>query len=287
MNAKPFVAFALAAQTLKGASAMIEKREDAPDRLREKVTSPGGTTAAFARSGRSALRSDRRPQSKRVGPDLARSAGSGPAAPGDGRTAAISEILMRYRDAVPTAEVRAAEDRPLDHDQYSDNIIDLCPVGALQSRQFLHKSRVWYLKPTPSVCPGCERGCTVNIWHRKAEWKLKALDQKQNERIDRVTPLENPAVNGPWICNKGRDLARIFERPRAEGAMQKGKPVDLAVAIESARALIAAAKQPVSGFSMMTCLPALAASMAISTCSSAALAMTSSASTPDTRAASM
>ena len=43
-----------------------------------------------------------------------------------------------------------------------------------------------------------------------------------------MTPLENPEVNGPWICNKGRDLAQIFERPRATQAMQKGKPVDLA-----------------------------------------------------------
>ena len=118
--------------------------------------------------------------------------------------------------------VRAAEDRPLDADPYSDNVIDICPVGALLSRSFLYKARVWYLEPTPSVCPGCARGCTVQIWHRKPEWKLNALDPRKNVSIERVTPLENPAVNGPWICNKGRDLAAIFERPRAEHAMQKG-----------------------------------------------------------------
>jgi NADH-quinone oxidoreductase subunit G len=134
--------------------------------------------------------------------------------------------------------VRAAEDRPLDADPYSDNIIDLCPVGALLSRSFLYKARVWYLEPTRSVCPGCARGCSVQIWHRKAEWKFNALDPVRNVSIDRVTPLENPAVNGPWICNKGRDLARIFERPRAEQAMLKGEPVELAVAIASARELI-------------------------------------------------
>ena len=120
--------------------------------------------------------------------------------------------------------VRAAEDHPLDDDPYSDNVIDICPVGALLSRSFLYQARVWYLAPTPSVCPGCARGCTVQVWHRKAEWKLHTLDQEKNVRIERVTPLENPAVNGPWICNKGRDLARIFERPRAEHAMQKGQP---------------------------------------------------------------
>ena len=78
-------------------------------------------------------------------------------------------------------------------------------------------------KPTPSVCPGCARGCTVDIWHRKPEWRLKALDPRQNTSIARVTPLENPAVNGPWICNKGRDLAQIFERPRARAADAQGQ----------------------------------------------------------------
>ena len=122
-----------------------------------------------------------------------------------------------------TSLVRAADDHPLDADPYSDNIIDLCPVGALLSQPFLYKSRVWYLEPTPSVCPGCARGCSVSIWHRKTEWKLHALDPKANARIDRVTPRENPEVNGPWICNKGRDLARIFERPRATAADAEGQ----------------------------------------------------------------
>src|SRR4030095_7561287 len=111
--------------------------------------------------------------------------------------------------------VRAAENRSFDDDPYSDNVIDICPVGALLSRAFFYQSRVWYLEPTPSICPGCARGCTVNLWHRKAEWKLNALDPRHNVAIERVTPLENPAVNGPWICNKGRDLAQIFQPPRA------------------------------------------------------------------------
>jgi NADH-quinone oxidoreductase subunit G len=144
------------------------------------------------------------------------------------------------------SNIRPVEDRPLAEDPYSDNIIDLCPVGALLSRQFLHKSRVWYLKPTPSVCPGCERGCTVQLWHRKPEWFVKTLDPRQNTSIARVTPLENPAVNGPWICNKGRDLARIFERARAADPMLKGRPVPLPEALDAARRLIGAARHPVA-----------------------------------------
>ncbi len=142
--------------------------------------------------------------------------------------------------------VRPVENRDFDADPYSDNVIDICPVGALLSRTFLHKARVWYLQPTPSVCPGCARGCTVNIWHRKQEWKLNALDPRQNTEISRVTPLENDAVNGPWICNKGRDLPAFFERPRAEASMLKGKPAALAAAIDAARELLAKAKRPVA-----------------------------------------
>lgn len=142
--------------------------------------------------------------------------------------------------------VRASEDRALDADPYSDNVIDICPVGALLSRSFLYKARVWYLEPTPSICPGCARGCTVQVWHRKAEWKLHALDPAKNVRIERVTPLENQAVNGPWICNKGRDLAKILERPRATQPMKKGRPVDLSTAIETAHRLIAKAAHPVA-----------------------------------------
>jgi NADH-quinone oxidoreductase subunit G len=153
---------------------------------------------------------------------------------------------LAIKDRADQSLVRASEDGALDRDPYSDNIVDICPVGALLSKQFLYKSRVWYLKPTASVCPGCERGCRVNLWHRRPEWRLRALDPAQNVAIERVTPLENTEVNGPWICNKARDLAQIFGRRRAEQAMLKGTPAELAAATATAYALIAAARRPVA-----------------------------------------
>ncbi len=134
--------------------------------------------------------------------------------------------------------IRPVENRTLDDDPYSDNVIDLCPVGALLSRDFLYQSRVWYLEPTATICPGCSRGCTVQAWHRKPEWQLKTQGARQNEGILRVTPLENPRVNGPWICNKGRDLAALLERPRADQPLMKGTVVAMSVALEAARRLI-------------------------------------------------
>jgi NADH-quinone oxidoreductase subunit G len=135
---------------------------------------------------------------------------------------------------------------PLEYDAYSDNVIDLCPVGALLSKNFLYQDRVWYLKATPSVCPGCERGCNVDVWHRKSEWALRSVATEHNTRIARVTPRENAAVNGPWTCNKARDLAQLLERPRATAPMTKGCEVALSAALTAARALIDKARHPVA-----------------------------------------
>jgi len=155
-----------------------------------------------------------------------------------------------------TSLVRATEDGALDRDAYSDNVIDLCPVGALLSRSFLHRSRIWYLQSTRSVCPGCARGCAVDLWHRKPEWRLNApclREASAAQRIARVTAPPAPLAgrsdelpDGPWICNSGRDLARFFERPRALQPMLRGRPVALHVALESARRLIGTARRPVA-----------------------------------------
>ena len=139
-----------------------------------------------------------------------------------------------------------ADARALADDPYSDNIVDLCPVGALLSTSFLYKDRVWYLKATPSVCPGCARGCSIDIWHRRPEWRLRQLDARHNTAIARVTPRDNPAVNGPWVCNKARDLATLLERPRADAPMRQGRTVPLAEALAAARTLIARAHRPVA-----------------------------------------
>ena len=74
---------------------------------------------------------------------------------------------------------------------YSMNVIELCPVGALTSRDFRFRARVWDLSHTDSVCTGCARGCNMNIWIRDNE-------------IFRLTPRENMDVNQYWMCDHGR-----------------------------------------------------------------------------------
>ncbi|MDH3252774.1 MAG: 2Fe-2S iron-sulfur cluster-binding protein, partial [Ignavibacteria bacterium] len=74
---------------------------------------------------------------------------------------------------------------------YSMNVIDICPVGALTSREFRFKARVWEMSSTETVCPGCARGCNMYSWVR-------------NNEILRQTPRYNPEVNDYWMCDVGR-----------------------------------------------------------------------------------
>jgi NADH-quinone oxidoreductase subunit G len=79
---------------------------------------------------------------------------------------------------------------PFDNN-YTLNTVDICPVGALTSKDFRFKMRVWFLKETKSVCTSCATGCNIVIGSRE-------------EKIQRYTPRENDAVNGPWMCDAGR-----------------------------------------------------------------------------------
>jgi len=88
-------------------------------------------------------------------------------------------------------ELTAYPGRQLDN-PYSLNTVDLCPVGALTSRDFRFKQRVWFLKTTDSICPGCATGCNIRVQHNKGV-------------VYRLLPRENDAVNQCWMCDEGRD----------------------------------------------------------------------------------
>jgi len=79
---------------------------------------------------------------------------------------------------------------PFDNN-YTLNTVDICPVGALTSKDFRFQMRVWFLKETKSLCTSCATGCNVLISSRE-------------EKIYRYTPRDNDAVNGPWMCDAGR-----------------------------------------------------------------------------------
>jgi NADH-quinone oxidoreductase subunit G len=75
--------------------------------------------------------------------------------------------------------------------EYSMNVIDICPVGALTSIDFRFKARVWEMSFTDSVCPGCARGCNISIG-------------VMNNEVLRAEPRTNMHVNTYWMCDTGR-----------------------------------------------------------------------------------
>jgi len=91
--------------------------------------------------------------------------------------------------------------RALDN-AYSGNVVDICPVGALTLKEFRFRKRVWFIRDVPSVCGACATGCNVNVGTGE-------------NRIYRLTPRENPNVNGWWMCDEGRlSYKATLEAPR-------------------------------------------------------------------------
>ncbi|MCW5828899.1 MAG: (2Fe-2S)-binding protein [Deltaproteobacteria bacterium] len=99
-----------------------------------------------------------------------------------------NELGMFNRGAVSLIGLN--EGRQLAND-YSMNVVDVCPVGALTSASFRFQKRVYFLKTTPSVCNGCSRGCNINL-----DW--------DNEKLFRYRPRPNLEVNDYWMCDAGR-----------------------------------------------------------------------------------
>ena len=97
---------------------------------------------------------------------------------------------------------------------YSLNTADICPVGALTSKDFRFQMRVWFLKETKSLCNSCGTGCNITIGSREG-------------KVHRLTPRENEAVNSQWMCDFGRlnfhdlESKNRLDRPLLKAAGQQ------------------------------------------------------------------
>ena len=88
------------------------------------------------------------------------------------------------------AEIDVFPGEPLDN-KLAGNVVDLCPVGALGSKDFLYTQRVWYMKSHDSVCAGCSTGCSIHVDTNK-------------DVLFRLRPRENPLAQGHFMCDEGR-----------------------------------------------------------------------------------
>src|SRR5262249_24970186 len=118
---------------------------------------------------------------------------------------------------------------------YSMNVADICPVGALTTRDFRFKIRVWFLEDVPGVCTGCANGCNVYLG-------------VANNRVYRYVPRRNDAVNQTWICDEGRLSYKEIEAGRLRSAAVRGergaREVPVAEALADAAARLRAGLDP-------------------------------------------
>lgn len=104
---------------------------------------------------------------------------------------------------------------------YALNTVDVCPVGALTSKDFRFTMRAWELEATPSVCNGCATGCNIEIHHKHG-------------RAWRLVPRHNAAVNSYWMCDEGRFTYHDLREERLAAATVDGLPAGWDRAIKSA-----------------------------------------------------
>jgi NADH-quinone oxidoreductase subunit G len=100
------------------------------------------------------------------------------------------EATLNVSERGDRAFIGVAEGERLDH-PWSGNVVDLCPVGSLLSKDFLHKARVWDMDKTGSICPGCTQGCNITI-------------DMRDEAVVRLKPRPNMDVNRHFMCDHGR-----------------------------------------------------------------------------------
>jgi len=116
------------------------------------------------------------------------------------------------RERGDSSEIDLFKDKEITNN-YMLNLADICPVGAITSKDFRFKKRVWYLESTPGICLGCATGCNIKIQHHE-------------NRIYRLLPEENPSVNGRWMCDTGRMSYKITQddqRCRDAGSYRNGQ----------------------------------------------------------------
>jgi NADH-quinone oxidoreductase subunit G len=103
------------------------------------------------------------------------------------------------------------------HSLLSGNLMDVCPVGAITTREYRFKSRPWDNPGVvDTICTLCSKGCNTSSWLKaKPEWA-------RGSRLIRMTPRLNPDVNGYWMCDIGR-----FDYHWVEGETRLRRPLML------------------------------------------------------------
>ncbi len=93
---------------------------------------------------------------------------------------------------------------------FSGNTIELCPVGALTSKEFRFRARAWEMQNVDSICPLCAVGCNLKL-------------QVRSNQVLRILARDNEEVNEVWICDRGRfDYEYLNDNRLLEPKLERG-----------------------------------------------------------------
>jgi len=153
--------------------------------------------------------------------------------------AQISVVDRGYGSEIATFQEQGV------HSLLSGNLMDVCPVGAITTRDYRFKSRPWdNPEAVDTICTLCEKGCSTTAWLKaKPEWAKGA-------RLIRMTPRFNPDVNSYWMCDIGRFDYRWIEgddrlhRPLVRNEAGTLEPTDWKNAVAKIAERVAAAGGP-------------------------------------------
>ena len=128
------------------------------------------------------------------------------------------------------------------HSLISGNLMDVCPVGAITTRDYRFKARPWDNPlAADTICTQCAKGCNVTAWIKaKPEWA-------KGSQLVRFTPRLNPDINGYWMCDIGRfdyhwiESDRRLRRPLVKDAGGVQQPATWRDAMASLATALAAA----------------------------------------------
>jgi NADH-quinone oxidoreductase subunit G len=150
--------------------------------------------------------------------------------------------LLQFLNRGDHTEITTFDGGGITHD-YAGNLADVCPVGALLSKDFRFKMRVWFLKAHESVCPGCSTGCNVFVDERDGE-------------VQRLRPRRNPDVNKSWLCDPGRALYKqVAVTERVSGARIRGAAGWTGASVAAALDRVAAALKEAGSASAFLATP--------------------------------
>ena len=115
------------------------------------------------------------------------------------------------------AEISILEDG-LVNNQYSGNLAQICPVGAITDMDFRFQTRRWFLKSAESICPLCSRGCSITVDSHKGFSRFKVP-----KRVYRIQARRNDTINSFWICDIGRYGYGYINENRLEKILPKSE----------------------------------------------------------------